>query len=421
MNILVCPTAFKESLGAAEAARALARGVRDAQPAWTTVEIPLSDGGPGLLDALAAVGGERPAAGNREPPADVRAAPEPATTRIERVPITGPLGDPAEGRILWLPGGEAVIESADGCGLHLLGERRAPLEAHTRGVGELLARALEGGAAAVRVGLGGSASTDGGTGLARAFGWRFLDADGRELPPGGGALTRLARIEPGRRPGPAGERAAAAGAGAAGSRGPGGPPAGAEIVALSDVTTPLIGMRGAARTFGPQKGADREQVGRLVEGLERLAERIAGDLGPEAAELTGIPGSGAAGGLGAGLAVFLGARIVPGSAWVLERVDFGAKLARADAVVTGEGAWDRSSEVGKITSEVLRRAAERGVPAALVCGRLASDTPDGVVGLDGGGAWLDAEGLRALAGRAADELAARAAARPDPGTPGSSP
>lgn len=386
MNILVCPTAFKESLGAAEVARAMSRGVRDARPGWTTVELPLSDGGPGLLDALAAAGA---AAG----------ASKPAAARIERVPITGPLGDRAEGRILWLAGEEAVIESADGCGLHLLGERRAPLVAHTRGVGELVARALEGGAAAVRVGLGGSASTDGGTGLARAFGWRFLDAEGRELPPGGGALIRLARIEPGRRPG----------AGGAGSRGAVGAAAGPGIVALSDVTTPLLGMRGAARTFGPQKGADRKQVGRLVEGLERLAERIAEDLGPEAARLTGLPGSGAAGGLGAGLAVFLGARIVPGSAWVLERVGFGARLAGADAVITGEGAWDRSSEAGKITSEVLRRAAERGVPAALVCGRLASEPPGGVPGLDGGGKWLDAEGLRDLAARAARELETRAA------------
>lgn len=374
MHALVCPTAFKESLGAAEAARAMARGVRGARPGWTTEEIPLSDGGPGLLDALAAAAARAPTGGGPD-----------SGVRIETVRVQGPLGEPAGARILWLGPREAVIESADACGLHLLGERRAPLRAHTRGVGELVAGALAGGARAVRLGLGGSASTDGGTGMARAFGWRFLDADGDDLPPGGGPLTRLARIEPGERPA---------------APGPDAP----RITALADVRTPLLGMRGAARTFGPQKGADREEVERLVEGLERLAVRIREDLGPEAGRVAELPGSGAAGGLGAGLAAFLGARIVPGAAWVLDRVGFGERLAGADVVLTGEGAWDASSEAGKITAEVLERAARRGVPAALTCGRLSSEAPEGVVALDGGGAWLDADGLAELAGRAARSL-----------------
>lgn len=361
MRVLVCPTAFKESLGAAAAARAMADGVRDVRPDWVTTEVPLSDGGPGLLDALSAA---RSAGG---PP------------RIEAVSVSGPLREPAEARVLWVSAEEAAVESADACGLHLVGDRRAPLQADTRGVGELLASVLEVGASTLHVGLGGSASTDGGTGLARVFGWRFLDAAGRELPPGGGALRRLGRIDPGRTPS-------------------------ARITALADVRTPLLGMRGAARTFGPQKGADRDEVEQLVVGLEKLAEGIARDLGPEAASLVAAPGSGAAGGLGAGLAVFLGAHLVPGADWVLERVGFEARLAETDAVLTGEGAWDRSSAVGKITGEVLARTAARGVPAVLVCGRLDSDPPAGVTGLDGGGEWLDAEGLRRLAARAARSL-----------------
>lgn len=375
MRVLVCPTAFKGSLGAAEACAAMARGLAAVRPAWRLELLPLSDGGPGLLDALGAAG---PGRATRNVDGGAAAT---AQGTAERVEVPGPLGDPVEARLLWLDR-EAVLESADACGLERLGERRAPLEANTRGVGALVRHALDGGARAVRIGLGGSASTDGGTGMARAFGWRFLDEHGAELPPGGGALLRLARIEPGSRPG---ETAA-------------------EITALADVETPLLGLRGAARTFGPQKGASAAEVERLVAGLERLAERLGSDVGRWAADAVSAPGAGAAGGLGAGCAVFLGAQLVPGAGWVLHRTGFDRRLARADLVVTGEGAWDRSSAAGKITWEVIGRARAAGVRALLLCGRLDAEVPEGVGAFDGGGAWLDAAGLERLAARAADSL-----------------
>jgi glycerate kinase len=349
----------------------MARGVSAERPEWALERLPLSDGGPGLLDALGAAD---------EPGGRIASVPSRGT--LERVEVPGPLGAPVGARILWLER-EAVLESADACGLERLGEEQAPLRADTRGVGALVRHALDRGATAVRIGLGGSASTDGGTGMARAFGWRFLDARGEDLPPGGGGLRRLARIEPGLRPG---ERGAA------------------EIMALADVDTPLLGLRGAARTFGPQKGATASEVELLAGGLERLATRLASDLGEWAGEATHGPGSGAAGGLGAGCAVFLGAKLVPGAAWVLERTRFDERLARADLVVTGEGAWDRSSAAGKITWEVIRRARAAGVAVLLLCGRLDSEPPEGIPVFDGAGAWLDAAGLEGLAARAADSL-----------------
>lgn len=368
MRVLVCPTAFKGSLGAAEVAAALARGVRRAAPRAEVREMPLSDGGPGLLDALLAVE---------------------TWARVEEVGVTGPLGDPAWARILWTAGegrataaaaaaaaDVAVIESADACGLALVqeGEEDA-LAAHTLGVGELIREALQRGAREVVVGLGGSATTDGGTGMARAFGYGFRDADDDLLPPGGGALVRLARILSGRAPA-------------------------VPITALADVSTPMAGARGAARTFGPQKGAGARELERLVEGLERLSDRLACDLDlPDVAER---PGSGAAGGLGAGLAAFLGAELEPGSDWVLGRVGFREALARADLLVTGEGAWDPTSGEGKVTGEVLRAAREAGVESVLVCGRVEGPVPEGVVAAGAGGRLLDGEGLEELAARATD-------------------
>ncbi len=363
MRVLVCPTAFKGSIGAAEAAAAMTRGVREAAPDADVREMPLSDGGPGLLDAIQTAGdaasGE---AGTHE------VGPE-EVGPLEEVVVTGPLGAPARARILWTAD-VTVVESADACGLGLVAEGgEDALAAHTFGVGELVRAALVRGARRVVVGLGGSATTDGGTGLARAFGYRFLDDEGAELPPGGGALTRLERILPGRSPP-------------------------VPITALADVTTPMNGAAGAARTYGPQKGATAEELERLVEGLERLSDRLEHDLG--AAGVGDLPGSGAAGGLGAGMVAFLGARIEPGAAWVLERVGFDAALSRADLLVTGEGAWDPTSGTGKVTGEVLRRAAERSVPALLVCGRVDGEVPEGVAAADADGERLDPGGLARL-------------------------
>ena len=365
MRVLVCPTAFKGTLSAAEATAAMAAGVGRALPEAELVELPLSDGGPGLLDALRTgeAGGAEEADG------------------MEEVVVTGPLGEPVTARILWTSGaaageaGCAVLESADACGLHLVPEGgEEPLRAHTRGVGELIQAAVARGAGGIVVGLGGSATSDGGTGMARVFGYRFLDDEGRELPPGGGELRRLAAIAEGVRPP-------------------------VRVTALADVESPLNGLAGAARRFGPQKGATAEQVDRLVEGLERLGARLAEDLG--AGEVADRPGSGAAGGLGAGLAAFLGAGIEPGAEWVLDRVGFAEALAAADLVVTGEGTFDASSEAGKVVGTVLERAREAGVPALLLCGALEGEAPGGVRAADGGGERLDADGLADLAEREA--------------------
>lgn len=358
--ILVAPTAFKGTITAPAAAEALAAGVRAALPDEPVEVVPLADGGNGLIDALAAARGGT----------------------LRTVDVTAPLGDIAAARILLLSGPEAaaVLESADACGLHLVpAGRRDPLRATTRGVGELLLAAAELAPAAIRLGLGGSATVDGGTGMARVLGWRFLDAAGAPLDEGGGALERLHRIEA-----------------------PAARPALPPVTLLADVATPLTGPEGAARVFGPQKGADAAAVARLERGLERLAERIAVDLGIDVASM---PFGGAAGGLGAACRVFLGAEPVGGAAWVLDAVGFDERLGRARAAVTGEGAYDAQSSLGKAAGVVVARARARDVPVIVVAGRIDGALPAGVTGLSGDGRTLDAAALRALAERGIRALA----------------
>jgi len=345
VRILVCPTGFKETSSAVEAASAMAEGARAAHPGAEVRTLPLSDGGPGLLDALeAGMGGER-----------------------RDVPALGPLGEVVTARTLWPAPDEVVIESAEVCGLHLVpGPSRDPARSDTRGVGALLLSCAADGARRAILGLGGSATVDGGTGMARALGWRFLDAEGAELPPGGGALPRLALVVPAVHPLPL------------------------AVTALADVRSPLLGPDGAARRFAPQKGAGPEQVESLERGLARLADVVARDTGRDPRDLRG---AGAAGGLGYGLVAFAQAELVDGADWVLGRTRFDDLLAGADRLVTGEGAWDPTSGLGKITARVLERALARGLPALLACGRIEGPVPDGVRTADGGGAALDAAGL----------------------------
>jgi glycerate kinase len=220
------------------------------------------------------------------------------------------------------------------------------------------------------MGLGGSATVDGGTGLARVLGYRFLDEHGSDLPAGGGFLGLLARVEAGP---PLEEKVA--------------------VTAIADVRGPLTGPDGAARCFGPQKGASPEAVDILEAGLTRLGERLREDLGREVADL---PGAGASGGLGAGCAAFLGANLVSGSEWLLERLGFARALDEADLVITGEGAWDATSDLGKITGEILLRARVVGVPALLVCGRVTGQTPPGVTVVGAEAEWLDPDDISRL-------------------------
>jgi len=347
-TVLVAPAAFKGTMDPRFAAAALAEGARRALPHAVVLECPLADGGDGLLEAVL----------------------EPTALR-ERVAVTGPLGVPVQAVLGWIDMETAIFESASACGIALLApDRRNPLEATTRGVGELLVEAVDRGAKSVVIGLGGSASVDGGVGAARGIGWTFTDINGTELPEGGGALTALADWTPGWA-------------------------VPARVVALTDVASPLTGPDGAAPVFGPQKGATPGQVRQLAAGLEHLASAWAAHGRPD---LASIAGGGAAGGLGAGLVFFAKAELVAGAPWVLDRVGFDAALAKADFVLTGEGAFDRTSRLGKATGEVLRRAREARKQVAIVAGQV-SDAP-GVPALSGEGRTLDAAGLTALGERA---------------------
>jgi glycerate 2-kinase len=322
MRVVVAPDSFKGTLGAAEAAAALAAGWREVAPDDEVLTLPLADGGEGTLEAL---GHDVPAAGWRSEP------------------VTGPDGRPVDAAWLLLPDGTAVVEMARAAGLPLL-DAPDPLGATTRGLGELLAAVVACGVDRVMLTLGGSATTDGGTGALAALGARFLDADGAELPPGGGALARLDRVDlSGLTPPP-----------------PGG------VQCLVDVTAPLLGPLGAAGQFGPQKGASPAQVAELDAALARLADRLGGDR--EA------PGAGAAGGTAYGFAVCWGAEFVSGAAAVAAAAGLDDALAGAALVVTGEGQFDAQSLRGKVVGDLVDRAGRAGVPVAVVAGRVDADS-----------------------------------------------
>ena len=368
MRIVVAPDSFKGSIGAADAAVALAEGWRDARPGDELVCVPLADGGEGTLEVLAAT-----------VPASTGPAPG-----WHPVQVTGPDGETVTSCWLELPHATACIELARASGLPLMAAPD-PLGAQTTGTGELVASALDTGACRIVIALGGSASTDGGTGALTALGARFLDAAGQQLRAGGGALCGLASADlTGLRPPP-----------------PGG------VVCLTDVRAPLLGRRGAAAVFGPQKGAGPAEVAVLEAGLARLARVLGGD--PEA------PGAGAAGGTGYGFAAAWGADITPGAAELCRIVGLDRELARADLVITGEGGYDATSGDGKVTGTVLAAAARAAVPAALVAGTIAADPPPGtasvaLAGLAGGAAAAAEDPRRWL--RAAGQFLARTHVNP---------
>lgn len=334
MRILIAPAAFKGTLSPREAAVAIAGGVRDRLPDADLTILPIADGGDGTLEALT----------------------EPLHLSMRTARVTGPLGDPVDAA--WgvsADGAVAVVESAAACGfVAASGARRDPLNASTRGAGELLRAAFDAGVREIVVGLGGSLSTDGGAGAAAALGIRFLDARGRDLPPGGGALTGLARIVATTRDGRL---------------------AGTRIVALADVDHPLLGSGGSARIFGPQKGASDDQVRVLEAGLARLSDVARRDLG---IPLDDGPGAGAAGGLGAGLTAFLGARREPGAGWIAARIGLEPAAVRADAVVTGEGRVDATTFRGKAPGSLWILARARGKRCRFACGTVSGDIPEDV-------------------------------------------
>ena len=332
MHVLVAPDKFKGSLEASEAARAMALGARRALPEAEITTLLVADGGEGTVDAF------------------LRARPG----RRQRVAAPGPLGDPLVAELALLDDGRAVVEMAAASGLALVAEdRRNALRASSGGTGRLLSTALEAGAREVVVGVGGSASTDGGTGAARELGWRFLDARGRELEPGGGALARLARID---------------------GDGVDGRLRRTRVIGACDVDNELLGPGGAARCFAPQKGASPDEVELLEEGLACLAERVRLDLGIEVANRSG---AGAGGGMGAGLVAFFGGELCSGFTLVAREVDLAGPLHGALLVITGEGRLDRQSLGGKAAAGVARAARERGVPCLAVVGSV--DLPAAVL------------------------------------------
>ncbi len=324
MRVLVAPQEFKGSLRGREAAEAMARGLRRALPDTEIDLVPVADGGPGTLDALV----EAPAG------------------RLFEADVHDPLGRSRRARWGVLgDGGSAFIEMAEASGLTLLRpEERDPGRASTFGTGELLRAALDAGYRRIVIGVGGSATNDGGAGLAQALGARLLDDRGRELPPGGASLARLARID-------------AAGLDPRLRD--------AELIAAADVTNPLCGPDGASILYGPQKGASEAVARELDAALARYAEVVKRDLGVDVA---GVPGAGAAGGLAAGLIAFCDAQVRPGFDVVAEAVGLAERVHWADLVVTGEGRLDRQTSFGKAPAGVARLAREAGRPVVAVVG-----------------------------------------------------
>lgn len=353
-RVLVAPDSFKGCLPAGEVARALALGLREAS---CTTQMPLADGGEGTVQACLDAG-----------------------FRGIDVEVAGPTGGRVEATIAF-DGTTAVVELADCCGLARLPRHRlAPTEATTVGVGEAILAALRLDPDRIVVGLGGSASTDGGTGLLSALGAVFTDANGAPVPLGGRGLARIARVDL------SAAREALQDV---------------ELVGATDVTSPLTGAHGAAHVFGPQKGADPAQVLALDAGLANFAAhaRFASD----------IPGAGAAGGAGYAL-LLLGATLVSGADFVLDIVGFDDALAACDVVITGEGRLDDQTLVGKLVGVVADRAVRAGRPVVAVVGSDGRSSPGPLV-TAGGVAAGSVIALADLTGRstASDPRGARAA------------
>ncbi|MEO8456328.1 MAG: glycerate kinase [Chloroflexota bacterium] len=325
MRILIAPQEYKGTLTATEAAAAIAEGARRALPHAELNILPLADGGPGTVEAIvAATGGS-----------------------FRTTSVRGPLGQPVDARWGLLPDGTAVIEMAAAAGLTLVQEAsRDPRHATTYGVGELIRAALDAGAQSIIVGLGGSATNDGGAGMAQALGVRLLDAHGDDLPPGGAALAQLDRID----------------ISAIDSR-----LARTRVLGATDVRNPLCGAEGASVVYGPQKGATPAVAHELDAALAHYAEVIQRDLGIAVAD---VPGAGAAGGLGAGLIAFLDADIRLGIDVIAEAVHLADRIRGADVVLTGEGRLDNQTAYGKTVAGVARIAAGEGVPVIALPGSL---------------------------------------------------
>jgi len=328
LKIIIAPGAFKHSLSATAAAQAIAAGLSRSNIEASLIQLPIADGGNGTLDAYLAQGGQH------------------ITQTVQ-----DPLGRDIEAAFGLLPDGKtAVIEMALASGIELISHtEHDAMSASTYGTGQLMQAALDAGARRFIIGMGGSATVDGGSGCLRALGVRLLDASGQSIPPGGGGLSELARIDTS----DLDKRWRDT-----------------EIIIASDVENPTLGEQGAAAVFGPQKGATPEQVPILESNLKHFFSLVYEQIGIDVRDLAG---GGAAGALSAGLIAFLGGRIQPGIQLILEQNDFLAHLKDADLVITGEGQMDEQTIQGKGPFGVAQLANEHGVPTVALVGGLAVD------------------------------------------------
>jgi len=326
MKIVIAPQSFKGSLNAQEVAQAIARGVKRVLADDETIMVPIADGGEGTVEALVCS----------------------THGQIMTTEATGPLGEKVEAR--WGILGDrvsAVVEMAAASGITLVPpEKLNPLIATTFGTGELIRAALDAGCRKIIVGIGGSATNDGGAGMAQALGARLLDEKGGELPWGGAALARLNRID---------------------IFGLDRRLADCQVITACDVTNPLCGEEGASRVYGPQKGATEEMCQQLDEALANYAEVIKRDL---AIDVINMPGAGAAGGLGAGLVAFLGAKLMSGIEIISEAVGLTNYLKEASLVITGEGRIDAQTLFGKTVAGVAAKAKELHIPVVVIAGEV---------------------------------------------------
>ena len=328
-RVLIAADKFKGSLTAVEVAERITAGIKRVRPDASVESLPVADGGDGTVAAAVAGGFER-----------------------HEMEVTGPLGGPVTAAFA-LRGETAVIEMAEASGLQRMPPGVfAPLTATTRGTGELLLAAVEAGARSIVLGVGGSATTDGGAGMLEALGARFLDEDGDQVPHGGGPLVEMVSADLSGLD----ERLK-----------------NVEIVLASDVDNPLTGPKGAASVYGPQKGAGEEDVNVLDAALTHFVQVMGESVGPRATETAEAPGAGAAGGIGYGALVGLNATFRPGIDVLLDVLGFGAALGRADLVITGEGSLDAQTLHGKAPAGVAAAARKEGKPVLAVCGRLTLD------------------------------------------------
>lgn len=332
MKIVIAPNSYKGSLTAFEASDCIEAGIKRAFPKARIIKIPLADGGDGTMEVLVKV----------------------TKGSIKTAKVTGPLGNKVKARYGILGDKKtAVIEMAEASGLKLVPEeKRNPLITTTYGVGELINKAIKAGCKKLILGIGGSATVDGGSGMAKAIGYRLLNHGGKDILPGGGSLFKLAKISNLK----VGERFK-----------------GIDVIVATDVTNLLFGRVGAARVFGPQKGATSEMVATLEKNLKHFAKIINRDLKKD---VTKIKGGGAAGGLGAGLHAFLNAKLKLGIPIIMEISGLEKEIKNADLVVTGEGNVDNQSIYGKVPVGVAKLAKKYNVPVLCIVGGIGDITAE---------------------------------------------